>query len=181
MTSRLGRELVMESPGPGLRRELVNQAVRVRRHANQDVFQIRERRDVDEFAALDEGIQQRGAPSSLEAAGKEPILPANRDEAELIFGAIVVRSEAPVLREPLKGRPLIRQISNGLAHWGFRQDGPGEGLPLGVDFREQRDRLLLTQRPTALRIKIRSEEHTSELQSLRHLVCRILLEKKQTH
>src|SRR5262245_37938672 len=27
----------------------------------------------------------------------------------------------------------------------------------------------------------RSEEHTSELQSLRHLVCRLLLEKKKTH
>src|SRR6202020_2404325 len=27
----------------------------------------------------------------------------------------------------------------------------------------------------------RSEEHTSELQSLRHLVCRLLLEKKQHH
>src|SRR5436853_4257155 len=30
--------------------------------------------------------------------------------------------------------------------------------------------------------EVRSEEHTSELQSLRHLVCRLLLEKKnQTH
>src|SRR5258705_7223857 len=28
-------------------------------------------------------------------------------------------------------------------------------------------------------IKSRSEEHTSELQSLRHLVCRLLLEKKK--
>src|SRR5262245_64710012 len=28
--------------------------------------------------------------------------------------------------------------------------------------------------------EIRSEEHTSELQSLRHLVCRLLLEKKKT-
>src|SRR5262245_64853454 len=28
-------------------------------------------------------------------------------------------------------------------------------------------------------IKNRSEEHTSELQSLRHLVCRLLLEKKK--
>src|SRR5262245_64047142 len=27
----------------------------------------------------------------------------------------------------------------------------------------------------------RSEEHTSELQSLRHLVCRLLLEKKNHH
>src|SRR5262245_1606153 len=30
----------------------------------------------------------------------------------------------------------------------------------------------------ALFCRIRSEEHTSELQSLRHLVCRLLLEKK---
>src|SRR5258705_4473987 len=28
--------------------------------------------------------------------------------------------------------------------------------------------------------QFRSEEHTSELQSLRHLVCRLLLEKKKT-
>src|SRR5262245_64952055 len=28
---------------------------------------------------------------------------------------------------------------------------------------------------------LRSEEHTSELQSLRHLVCRLLLEKKNTN
>src|SRR5262245_62178362 len=33
-------------------------------------------------------------------------------------------------------------------------------------------RLVAAQRP-------RSEEHTSELQSLRHLVCRLLLEKKK--
>src|SRR5262245_64120083 len=31
------------------------------------------------------------------------------------------------------------------------------------------------------RIHSRSEEHTSELQSLRHLVCRLLLEKKKKH
>src|SRR5438045_6153084 len=29
-------------------------------------------------------------------------------------------------------------------------------------------------------LRPRSEEHTSELQSLRHLVCRLLLEKKNT-
>src|ERR1039458_10899983 len=33
--------------------------------------------------------------------------------------------------------------------------------------------------PRATR-EVRSEEHTSELQSLRHLVCRLLLEKKKT-
>src|ERR1035438_10927529 len=32
-----------------------------------------------------------------------------------------------------------------------------------------------------IELRIRSEEHTSELQSLRHLVCRLLLEKKKKH
>src|SRR3989442_7292334 len=34
--------------------------------------------------------------------------------------------------------------------------------------------------PTFLRPLLRSEEHTSELQSRPHLVCRLLLEKKKT-
>src|SRR5205814_8619256 len=33
--------------------------------------------------------------------------------------------------------------------------------------------------PTRVSTPLRSEEHTSELQSLRHLVCRLLLEKKK--
>src|SRR5262245_62656405 len=33
--------------------------------------------------------------------------------------------------------------------------------------------------PPEQRVSVRSEEHTSELQSLRHLVCRLLLEKKK--
>src|SRR5437899_11577923 len=35
------------------------------------------------------------------------------------------------------------------------------------------------EEPKPMRIFSRSEEHTSELQSLRHLVCRLLLEKKK--
>src|SRR5437899_4387925 len=39
------------------------------------------------------------------------------------------------------------------------------------------------QRPATAFVprNVRSEEHTSELQSLRHLVCRLLLEKKKTY
>src|ERR1039458_10774684 len=37
--------------------------------------------------------------------------------------------------------------------------------------------LYAVQTPGAPALTIRSEEHTSELQSLRHLVCRLLLEK----
>src|SRR5947199_587983 len=36
-----------------------------------------------------------------------------------------------------------------------------------------------TPSPSRSRSRTRSEEHTSELQSLRHLVCRLLLEKKK--
>src|SRR5262245_63323496 len=47
------------------------------------------------------------------------------------------------------------------------------------------DRLISRTRPAVVVIEAcslagwRSEEHTSELQSLRHLVCRLLLEKKK--
>src|SRR2546422_2733894 len=46
---------------------------------------------------------------------------------------------------------------------------------VGPDTPEQ----LLGQLACALRINHRSEEHTSELQSRLHLVCRLLLEKKK--
>src|SRR5262245_62307628 len=38
---------------------------------------------------------------------------------------------------------------------------------------------IISSRSTSSRARVRSEEHTSELQSLRHLVCRLLLEKKK--
>src|SRR5215510_15636559 len=44
----------------------------------------------------------------------------------------------------------------------------------------ERVRFMMTgTETTALAIRIRSEEHTSELQSRGHLVCRLLLEKKK--
>src|SRR5690349_23723081 len=55
---------------------------------------------------------------------------------------------------------------------------PGEGQHrqgLGAGDGEAGDRRALRQRPRAGR----SEEHTSELQSRRDLVCRLLLEKKK--
>src|SRR5258705_2049714 len=43
----------------------------------------------------------------------------------------------------------------------------------------QSNRTLLSGAWAHFRSRPRSEEHTSELQSLRHLVCRLLLEKKK--
>src|SRR5437899_7887974 len=46
----------------------------------------------------------------------------------------------------------------------FDQPGSGPGIEIGAEGHDHH---------------VRSEEHTSELQSLRHLVCRLLLEKKK--
>src|SRR2546422_7170419 len=48
--------------------------------------------------------------------------------------------------------------------------------PLLVDVLSQRVRVRESKRPPD---DVRSEEHTSELQSRLHLVCRLLLEKKK--
>src|SRR5690554_7507409 len=48
----------------------------------------------------------------------------------------------------------------------------------GVELADSLPRLPLQVAPTENRV--RSEEHTSELQSRPHLVCRLLLEKKKT-
>src|SRR5258705_12223795 len=56
------------------------------------------------------------------------------------------------------------------------------GSPPGLRFDSvaclERDDFSSNRHP-ALSFCLRSEEHTSELQSLRHLVCRLLLEKKK--
>src|SRR5215831_20812945 len=67
---------------------------------------------------------------------------------------------------------------------------PGRGRMAAVDavirntprrcfFMTGKAYLAPSQTPFTLTAMMRSEEHTSELQSLRHLVCRLLLEKKK--
>src|SRR3989449_9122183 len=58
----------------------------------------------------------------------------------------------------------------------------GKILPyLDVPFQHASSRILkLMKRPARAENVLRSEEHTSELQSRLHLVCRLLLEKKKT-
>src|SRR5258705_9269546 len=61
----------------------------------------------------------------------------------------------------------------GLRRWLTR--GPSMALPSTVQ-----PELVSESMKRARGRRGRSEEHTSELQSLRHLVCRLLLEKKKT-
>ena len=50
---------------------------------------------------------------------------------------------------------------------------PGKPLPPAIEN--------IVKDPEVIEMVVRSEEHTSELQSRRNLVCRLLLEKKKTH
>src|SRR5437660_4530054 len=65
-----------------------------------------------------------------------------------------------------------------------KRASPGIGLPARSS-REavawRRGTRTTPTRPRSLAQGVRSEEHTSELQSRGHLVCRLLLEKKKTH
>src|SRR5258708_27386102 len=62
--------------------------------------------------------------------------------------------------------------------------GTGAPTPAGGRFRstaaESAAADLIVSASGSMRIASRSEEHTSELQSPDHLVCRLLLEKKKT-
>src|SRR5258705_9208872 len=58
---------------------------------------------------------------------------------------------------------------------GTADSGRSSPLTVAVD---KTGRTASRPRPTRT-LQTRSEEHTSELQSLRHLVCRLLLEKKK--
>src|ERR1035441_11002956 len=95
-----------------------------------------------------------------------------------------------------KGDDCIRQGSGLHDEVPFRIEGGADGIHavevqteygIRVAVGVERGALILGQfhrtrtvgNGMQLRRKLRSEEHTSELQSLRHLVCRLLLEKKK--
>ena len=58
-----------------------------------------------QFAALHKRVQECGSARALETAGKQPVLPTDRDEAELVLGAVVVDGQAAILDVALERRP----------------------------------------------------------------------------
>src|SRR2546427_9090083 len=65
--------------------------------------------------------------------------------------------------------------------WGRGENGryPAEEFFLTECTEDQRSKFMATFRMVAEAGHVRSEEHTSELQSQSNLVCRLLLEKKK--
>src|SRR3989449_15819 len=98
---------------------------------------------------------QRAALERLGAAGYEEIIPPTFEYAEVFVRAAGAADVAD---------RLIRFF-----------DLDGKLLALRYDFTASVARLAATK------LAERSEEHTSELQSRLHLVCRLLLEKKKRH
>ena len=60
----------MEGIAPAFGGELPDEALRVRGDPHQDVLEVVERRDVDQFAALDERVEHRGPSRPFEAPGE---------------------------------------------------------------------------------------------------------------
>src|SRR5690625_5857424 len=109
---------------------------------------------------------------SRRSANRERLL----DVAERLFAAR--GSQAVSLREI----NTTAGVSQGVLHYQF---GGREGLIEALLNRrlpaitESRRRYVQQLREQQVEVTSRSEEHTSELQSRGHLVCRLLLEKKK--
>src|SRR5690606_9207922 len=75
---------------------------------------------------------------------------------------------------------MLAAVPGALVHWLFLT--PPDVLQIGIG-RQSVTQLLFRERikllKTNKRNMVRSEEHTSELQSRENLVCRLLLEKKK--
>lgn len=76
-----------EGLGPALGREFGDVPVRMCGEPEEHVLQVREGWDIDQFAALDQRVEQGGAPRALHAAGEEPVLATHRDDAQLVLGS----------------------------------------------------------------------------------------------
>src|SRR2546429_3446592 len=102
------------------------------------------------------------------------------------FASTMSHSTRPMVRPPFTTRPVATSVP---VQTGFRKlilssrvvnvspssRVEAHAMPIAASATSQR------MPPWSVPIGFRSEEHTSELQSRLHLVCRLLLEKKKKH
>src|SRR5438034_4352797 len=127
----------------------------------------------------------------LETACRQRELAHNRAWWNHVAGGVVKRVDL-LLIEPLSNQPHVKgRVINAPAQRQFRaiiaerqhvgrdarlgHGALGEAVPVRAQARAKNE--IFADRPGILRV--RSEEHTSELQSHSDLVCRLLLEKKK--
>src|SRR2546425_10198212 len=113
------------------------------------------------------GSERRPRPSRRQA-GAAPNLDGSQDaERDLLGGTLVAQVVGDLHPQPVDGRRPVLQ----------RESVPLHLVALASQTNRLAERHEL-QSAGAVVLK-RSEEHTSELQSLAYLVCRLLLEKKK--
>src|SRR5262245_41370908 len=113
----------------------------------------------------------------LPASIQEPVLSRSvEDYLKAIFrlsnqGGFATTSDIAALLA--LAPPSVSGMVKRLSEMGLIEHVPYRGVQLTAQGRRAALRMIRRHR-----VLERSEEHTSELQSLRHLVCRLLLEKK---
>src|SRR3712207_7533495 len=87
-----------------------------------------------------------------------------------------------LFRSPVRLPRAEREVHEKGSHPGETPDGDAGHRPVPTEngAHLERGRAPLPGPPARGRRLVRSEEHTSELQSRQYLVCRLLLEKKKT-
>src|SRR2546425_1551746 len=94
------------------------------------------------------------------------------------FGVGIFKAWGNLSKSMKKGRTAVEAVPRSSSSMSFHRVIPRHGCVPAEPASVSPGRFSLASRPT-LRQRWRSEEHTSELQSLAYLVCRLLLEKKK--
>src|SRR5262245_34574869 len=150
--------VILELSNPTLEQELEDARLKLRA-AESSLASLRVQLD-------DEELQQRASAATIEADYKKAAMQAEVNEqlaAQHLVSDLLLK-QSKLDAEQLAVRNRIAQQQ--LAHSGESKDARLAERQSQVD-----------QARAFMELKARSEEHTSELQSLRHLVCRLLLEK----
>src|SRR5437660_9452224 len=121
------------------------------RQVHQQLREIQLRINLVPAAGAGQASQNCECATATRVADKKGILPLQHDAFHLSLTYIVIDGNRAIRAENVQLRPVIQSVVHRIGHGMLR------------------DQLLLP----------RSEEHTSELQSRGHLVCRLLLEKKK--
>src|SRR5205814_5554306 len=94
----------------------------------------------------------------------------------------IIHSREEAVGDAFRRETLDLEFANGERRRYERLHSRGHGAVMIAAIPEPGTVLLIREYAAGVhRYELRSEEHTSELQSLRHLVCRLLLEKKNKH
>src|SRR5690554_7202487 len=133
-------------------------------------------------------VETRDSENNLnepQTSSFDQILPAHSAAIyrEFQAGRVIVRDVWDANRSELRANPLYNLLYNYLSHFRTFYEHLGSELVFNETgsfffLKESSDDESEEHDENAFRVQVRSEEHTSELQSRPHLVCRLLLEKK---